>query len=157
MYSVALASIVVLVSLLVDTHYFENIVKPDIQIVIGTLVVFIILFDNALTGLLLGIAVLIMYLRVYAKTFGIDFWNFDKTTKISDKYPMRSILGSYVTPEKLRDAQNNVIDSPSVDTPIIGIQEMYGFPVYSAQGIDKVMPGISSTQLYATPKLDGAA
>ena len=110
------------------------------QVVLGTIVVAIILFDNVAAGFILGVAVLLMFMRVHMKKYGIklDMWSL----KPQGKYPMKSLVNPYVTPEHLEDAQNNVFDEPNMAKEMKGIQGVYGEPVYGAQGTDNTMPGL---------------
>jgi hypothetical protein len=142
MFTIAAAVLVLIIAVLVDPSYFQNIIQPDIQIVLGTFVVAIILLDNAIAGLIMGLAVFVIYMRVYADKYGITLGMLTYTSKRnSDKYPMKSLLKEYITPEHLKDAQDNTFDNDSFNKSMIGIRGVYGEAVYSAQGIDKVMPG----------------
>ena len=141
MFTIVAAFLVLIAAMLVDPSYFQNIIQPDIQIVLGTFVVAIILLDNVIAGLVLGLAVFVIYMRVYADKYGITFGMLTRKNN-SHKYPMKSLLKEYITPEHLKDAQDNTFDTESFDKSMIGIHGVYGEAVYSAQGIDKVMPGL---------------
>ena len=158
MHSIVIACIVLIIALFAHTHYFQHIVKNNIQLAIGILIVCVVLFENPIAGLILGISVFIMYYRIYSSMFGIHFWDtHDNKGLFKEIGVSKSLLKDYVTEQHLEDVQSNVVVSDSMNTPIIGIEGMYGFPVYSAQGIDTVMPGISDMQLYSNPKFDGVA
>jgi hypothetical protein len=137
------ASIVLLVSLLIDVKYVEAIIQPDIQLLLGTIIVAIIVFFDALTGLILGISVLILYLRVYSKKYNIHIREII-TGKQTKNYPYNSLVTAYVTPDNLKDAQTNVISDETYWTEIKGFSGPYNEPVYGAQGIDNTMPGFGS-------------
>jgi len=131
-----------------DSSYFEHITQPDVQVVLGTLVIAIVLFDNVIAGLIIGIAVLIMYMRVYVTKFGItiNLWNWDKGQ--SNAYPMKTLFNEHVTAANLKDAQNNVVNQDDYDKEMVGVKGVYGEAVYSAQGTDKLMPGLDETNVY---------
>jgi hypothetical protein len=149
MLTVSAALVVLLVALMLDPDNFAFMVNPEVQVVLGILVIAIILFHNAASGLILGIAVLIMYLRVHSKQYGVDI-NLSSmfrplTEKLSSaKYPMGSLVKNYITPQNLIDAQNNIYDKTNFTTEMKGIKGVYGEPVYGAQGTDKTMPGYDS-------------
>ena len=144
MFTIAVAIFILLVAIFVDAFYIQNIIQPDIQVVLGTIVVTIILLDNVVAGLILGLAVFVMYMRVYTDKYGITFDMLMSSTskRNSGKYPMKSLLKEYITPEHLKNAQDNTFDDDDFDKSMVGIEGVYGEAVYSAQGIDKVMPGL---------------
>jgi len=135
MQTILIAIFVLMLAALLDVSYFINIVKPDIQIALGILVVAVTIFDNFATGLILGIAVLLMYLRVYVIKYGVslEFWKVAAATA-DGKYPMKSLVKGYVTSQHLKDAQDNTFDDQNFDKELIGIKGVYGEAVYGAQG-----------------------
>jgi hypothetical protein len=148
MLTVAAAVVVLLVAIMLDPDNFGFVVKPEVQVVIGTIVVAVILFDNFASGLVLGIAVLVMFTRVFAKQYGIDL-NLQtlfsmKSDTANARYPMKSLIRDYITPENLKDAQNNIYDETNFKKEMKGIKGVYGEPVYGAQGADFSMPGYDS-------------
>jgi hypothetical protein len=149
MYTIIIAILVLMLAALLDVSYFENIVQPDIQIVLGILVVGVTMFDHFATGLILGIAVLLMYLRVYVRKYGIalDFWNMGGK-KSGGKYPMKSLVNDYITAQNLKDAQNNKFDEKNYDTELIGVKGVYGEAVYGAQGTGSNNPGLPGMDKY---------
>ena len=163
MFTVALGIVVLLIALLIDSDNFKFIVKPEYQVIVGTIVIAIILFDDALPGLLFGLAVIIMYSRVIARKAGINLdllsllnknnansanqsqnpkYNYTQETKLQQGSAMRKLVkdsdsnSDYVSPANLLDAQNNIIDTKNYNNAYIGIPEIYGQPVYSAEGAD---------------------
>jgi hypothetical protein len=151
-----LAIAVLLVSLLIDTSDLKDVVKSEVQIVFGIAIIAIILFVDSITGLIFGLTLLLVYLRVYAKMYGIkldslvDIQNLliTDTTKPdqndkndSTDYPNKSLIGgnNYITPKNLEDAQNNLVDPKAQE--YIGIHGIYNQGVYSAQGMDTILPG----------------
>jgi hypothetical protein len=153
MFSVIASCVVLVLSVIVDPSFFANIVKPDIQVVLGTLVVAIVLFDNVASGLILGVSVLIMYMRVHAREYGIDLnlWNLvtGKLKYDPKSYPMKSLVKQYITPENLKDAQDNTFDADNYKKEMVGVKGVYGEAVYSAQGTDRMMPGLDLVEVYA--------
>ena len=144
MLSVVAGCVLLLIAVFADSVYFQNIVKPDIQVVLGTLIVGVVLFDKPLAGLAMGLAVMIMYLRVYARSYGITLNLFGNNTRgLSNKYPMKSLLKDYITPMNLKDAQDNVVNNDNLTQEIKGVKGVYGEAVYGTQGQDKIMPGLS--------------
>ena len=152
MFTVALGLVVLLIAIMLDSDHFKFIIKPEYQVIIGTIVIAVILFDNALAGLLFGLTVIIMYTRVIARKYGINLDVMSALDKNSKEYsytqnttilkqgnPMRNLVKDkkYVSPSNLLDAQNNIVDSKNYTNSYIGIPEIYGRPVYSAEGIEK--------------------
>lgn len=152
MLSIVVACALLCIAVLVDSFYFEIILKHDIQVVLGTLVIAVILFDSPIAGLIMGLAVIIMYMRAYGRSFGVTFNLFDNNRNaLAKKYPMKSLVTKYITPENLKDAQDNVVDDNNMKAEIKGVKGVYGEQVYGAQGQDKVMPGLTSYTLYGKP------
>jgi hypothetical protein len=151
MFTVALGLVVLLIAIMLDSDHFKFIIKPEYQVIIGTIVIAVILFDNAYAGLLFGLTVIIMYTRVIAHKYGINLdvmsafdknnkeYSYTQTTVLKKGNPMRNLVKDkkYVTPANLLDAQNNIVDTKNYINSYIGIPEMYGQPVYSAEGIEK--------------------
>jgi hypothetical protein len=142
-----LATIIVIVSLIIDLKYVQYIINPDIQLIIGTTIIAIIIFGDAFAGLLLAVAVFILYFRVYSLKYGVNIKdiiygpaNGNKTSN----YPMGQLFDGYITPKNLEDAQTNIVSEPAYNKEIKGIKGVYNEPVYGAQGIDKMMPGYGS-------------
>jgi len=136
--------LIILVSL-INVSYLKFISTIEWQIILGTIIIALILFGDAITGLLFGLLFLITYLRYYMVKFNINFWE----TKYN-KYPMKSLVTTdYITEQNLKDAQNNIVNERSYKTAYVGVRGVYGEDVYSAQGTDKtdkIMPGISKWQ-----------
>lgn len=134
---ILILSFIILASL-IDISYLKFISKLEWQVIFGTIVVLVILFADAYTGLLLGVLFLVTYLRFYMKEFNLSF-----IEKKFNKYPMNSLVTSeYITEKHLKDAQNNIVDERNYTNTYVGVRGVYGEDVYSSQGIDKVMPGI---------------
>jgi hypothetical protein len=132
-----------LATLLIDIKYVQFIVNPDIQLILGTTIIAIIVFFDAWAGLILAIAVFILYLRVYSNKYGLNISEI-LTGRQSKNYPMESLVNAYITPKNLEDAQNNIVSDTAYNKEIKGIKGVYNEPVYGAQGIDTTMPGYGS-------------
>ena len=156
-----LAIAVLLVSLLVDTSDLKDVIKPEVQIVFGIAIVAVIMFVDSITGLIFGLTLLLVYLRVYAKIYNIkldsliDIQNLllnesDIPKNNSKNYPNESLVGNnYITPKNLEDAQNNVVDKSAKD--YVGINGIYNQGVFSAQGMDKDFPGYTDDLIMSSP------
>ena len=134
---------VLLVAALIDVKYIQFIINPDIQLLLGTIVIAIIVFFDAISGLILGLSLLILYLRVYSKKYNINIREI-VTGKKSVNYPMKSLVSAYVTPDDLANAQNNIVDERDYSKEVKGFNGPYKESVYGAQGIDSTMPGFGS-------------
>jgi hypothetical protein len=131
--------LIILVSI-VNPLYLNFISKTEWQIGLGTLIIAIIVFGDAITGLLLGVAFLVIYLRYYMKKFGVDLKGLLKKT-LNPRDDSLVNKNEYITPQNLKDAQNNIVSDKDAEIEMKGIKGVYGEPVYGAQGIDKTMPG----------------
>jgi len=144
MFTVALGIVILLIGIMFDSDYFKFILKPEYQVIIGTIVIAIILFDNAFSGLLVGLAVIIMYTRIQARRYGINLdimsiFEKNSPNNLKPGNAMRNLVKEtpYISPANLLDAQNNIVDDKKYVEPYIGIPKTKGFPVYSAEGTDK--------------------
>jgi len=147
MITIALGIVVLLVAILLDSKFFQFIMKPEYQVILGTIVVAIVLFDNALSGLLFGLAVIAMYTRVIAKKYGINLdlisiYDKNSPNNMRNGDAMRKLVTGvpYVTPTNLLDAQNNIISVDSYNNTYVGLKDKHGSPIYSAEGTDKEGP-----------------
>lgn len=155
-----LAIAILFASLIIDTTDFKDIIKSDVQIILGIGIVAIIMFVDSVTGLILGLTVLIMYLRVYAKIYGIKIENIvdvkklllnEENTAILN-YPMETLVtDNYITEKNLEDAQNNIVDKNVYNKEYIGIKGVYGEPVLGAEGINKELPGYQNDAYISSP------
>lgn len=130
------AVILLLLASLVPSKALFLVTVAEVQLILGTLVVLYLLLRDPMAGLLMGLALLMAYLRAYRAKYGITWNPFQK-----DTYPMASLVSDYITPQHLKDAQSNVVDEASYSTELKGIQGVYGEEVYGAQGLDAAMPG----------------
>ena len=132
--------LLLLFTLLVNVKYVQFIVNPDIQLILGTTIIAIIVFFDAWAGLILAISVFILYLRVYSVKYGINMRDI-LTGRKTANYPIETLVDAYITPKHLEDAQSNIVNDTAYNKEIKGIKGVYNEPVYGAQGIDNTMPG----------------
>lgn len=136
-----LALTVLIVSLIADTDDFKFFMRADMQFLLGVLVVAVIIFGDAIVGFTLGLAVFVVYMRVYSDYLGIDLsW----LPTVKKEPSTDKMLANYITPENLKDAQNNVFDMKATSVELKGIQDPYGKGVMGAQGMDSTFPGIDT-------------
>ena len=132
-----LAIILVLFAAIVPTKYIQYVMIPEVQMILGTLVVLYILLGDAAAGCIMGIAVLLMYFRAYSEKMGIS-WKSLITPKQAYSSPL---VTDYITPDHLERAQTNVVDPDNLAVEMKGITGVYGEEVYGAQGMDASLPG----------------
>lgn len=118
------------------TYLFSELMKPEVQLIVATIVVGVLVVYDVFTGFILAMGIIILYMRLYG--VGITYGDSDAVRR---QGPMANLVTNYITPQHLKDAQNNTIDSEGAGTEIIGIKGVYGEPVWGAQGLDKSMPG----------------
>ena len=155
-----LSLVVLILSMLLNTESMKGIINPDVQLLLGTIVVAIIIFLDSVSGLLLGLSLLIAYLRVYAKKYNINMKEII-TNKRTRDYPNAPLISSYyITPKDLENAQNNIVSNDNYNKEVKGFTGVYNEPVYGAQGIDKIMPGYTNQfpgESYQSVSHDGGA
>lgn len=141
MLSKIVAILLLFVATMVPVSLISVIVRPEVQMILGTLVVAYIVIGDALAGFIMGVAILISYLRVYSDKMGV---NIRSLIGIPAKRTEQTLITDYLTPKHLEDAQSNVFDKATYDLEMKGIEGVYGEPVYGAQGMDPTMPGYDS-------------
>lgn len=148
MYDRVVALILLFVATIVPTAMVEFVVRPEIQLLMGTFIVLYLILKDAIAGFIAGTALLILYFRVYAEQMGVsiqqvlglnlssigNMWIPDPSTK---QMP-------HITPEHLRSAQDNVVNPNNFDAEMTGVRGVYGEEVYGAQGMNKTMPGYAA-------------
>lgn len=139
------ALIVLIAATLLPEEMLSFVVIPEVQLILGTLVVLYIVLRDPVAGLLLGVGLLIAYFRVFSKKFGFSLKQL--FNRGGNTYPMSSLVTDYITPQHLKDAQNNVVDTDNFSKELKGIQGVYGEDVYGAQGLDQKMPGYGEIPL----------
>lgn len=148
MYDRIIGLILLLVATFVPVEMVSFIVRPDVQLIAGTIIVLYLVLKDAIAGFIAGIALLIVYFRVYAEKLGISFQDAIGMDKLGSIWGSNSSEPSssmpYITPQHLESAQSNVVDPASLGAEMKGVLGVYGEEVYGAQGMDKEMPGFSS-------------
>lgn len=136
---VRLLSLLTLIILAVaPISLFKDFLMPEVQLIVATIIVGVLVVYDAFAGFILAIGVIVLYMRLYGT--GIVFGDNDDNA-LRKKGPMANLVTNYITPQHLKDAQDNTVVDEGSDTEIIGIKGVYGEPVWGAQGLDKTMPG----------------
>lgn len=139
--------LLLLLAALVDVKRVAFMSNRDAQLVATTIVVAVILFGDAICGLALGLALLVLYFRVYRDMLGLRIWSPASKPGLMD----RSLVREYITEAHLDSAQNNIVDERDFATEIKGVKGVYGERVYGAQGLDTEMPGLGAHRLPKEP------
>ena len=123
-----IAFIAIIIATLVPSDMMSALGQPDIQMVASTIVVGLIIFYDAMTGLLLGVSLLIAYFRMYYDLTG------GSESRLRNGGPMQSLVSRFITPEHLESAQSNVVSLDGINSSYVGIESVYGEKVMDAQG-----------------------
>jgi hypothetical protein len=138
-----LSLIVLLLFTIAPLSIFEMFLQPELQLIVATIVVATIVLYDAYTGFILSLAAIVLYFRLYGGNLTpFDDMDDDAARK---KGPMANLVTKYITPQHLQAAQSNDVQGERTDSEIVGIQGVYGEPVYGAQGLDKGMPGFEKS------------
>jgi hypothetical protein len=146
----ALAVLVFLVVAFIpkESSVMYNFRKQNFQILVATFVVAVILLLDAITGLILGASLLMVYLRLYVGNIDLGF-DMDVPKVGNNRYPMTPLFSKYITNEHLHSAQTNVVSEAEIDTQIIGIPVDHVEDVLGTQGLYKKVGGIDQDDKYA--------
>ena len=106
-YIVRLLCLIFLLVILFYQQPINNKIKePIIQIIIALIVMFVFIFIDPLSGFFIACTVFVIYYKFYVKKDITNvIKNTDSTTKNNIPY------SSYITPEHLNMAQNNIVES----------------------------------------------
>ena len=143
-----LALIIFGLTFIVDLEQFKFLRRDEVQIMLALLVVAVILFVEAIAGLLLGLALLVLFYRTHEALIGYrgsEGW----AGTYRDKDLMVS-LEDYVTPAHLERAQTNTIEA-NLGSKMIGVEDPYGGAVYDTQGAFIGLPGMNSADTPYAP------
>jgi hypothetical protein len=110
--------------------------RPEIQLVVATIIAAVVVIYDPWGGLLLGAGLIVAYYRLSNKDI-----HYIDSSNLRNKGPMVDLIQQFITPQNLKDAQSNVVNDREYDSDVVGIDGMYGHPVYGAQGLDDKMPG----------------
>jgi len=131
-----LAVAILIVSMVADTTHFKFVMYPDMQLVFGSIIVATIIFADVVVGFTLGLALFVLYIRVYAEYTGVELsW----ASLMNGRLTVPKT--SYITPQNLKDAQSNVFDERSYTEEIKGPTGPNDSGIYGAQGLNATLPG----------------
>lgn len=130
-----LALTVLVLMTIVDLSRIEWLRNEEIQMVLGTIIIFVLVMYDALLGALLAASMFIAYFRLNKANFNVFDWMSSKNYG-----DILELSGPYVSEAHLQAAQSNLVSEEDYDKEMIGMEGT----VYGAQGIDKTMPGYSS-------------
>ena len=129
----ALALLVLILVALVDFKFLSVLLKKEWLYVIAVVILFVLLFVDPIAGFIFGLAMVTLIVKMYNVRLP---WGYTSTKKDDD-------VLNFVTPDHLRNAQNNIIiEEDAYEKDYKGIEGVYGEEVYGAQGLD-VFPGYS--------------
>lgn len=123
--------------LLTKVQSLPYIHREEVQLFLGATAIFVALFLDLWTGMLLMASLFVVYYRInknYVKRLG--WFKEDVSTVI--EVPSLS-------DEMLVNAQNNVYSEDDFKKELIGFSGVHGEEVYGAQGMNTAMPGIGDT------------
>lgn len=142
-----LALLVFALSFFVDLKRFAFLKKNEVQLVLGVVVVAVLLFVDATVGLLLGLALLVIFYRTHSALMAaVTGW---KVRGRDGDFMVT--MEDYVTPEHLARAQSNTFSEENMRAKMIGVKGPYGEPVWDAQGAYEALPGHDDKTLAAAP------
>ena len=144
-YLVQLISIIVLILVIINRRIDERLSRPNIQILLAVITMLIFVFIDPLAGFVLVIALFILYYKtMYVTSHKADVNNNEGSLESSLSYQetlrkanVDSIYNSYITPEHLDSAQNNVVGD--LNQPILPTS--LDVKMSNTQGLDNEMPG----------------
>ena len=129
----ALALLVLILIALLDFKFLSVLLKKEWLYIIAVVIIFVLLFIDPIAGFIFGLAMVTLIVKMYNVRLP---WGYTSTKKEDD-------VLNFVTPEHLRNAQNNIIiEEDAYEKDYKGIEGVYGEEVYGAQGLD-VFPGYS--------------
>ena len=133
---VTIALLLLITAIVLPSGVLSVFYNPVAQLVAAVVVVATLLFVDPFAGLVLGLALLAIYFRLYRDSEMAKDWARGDEPRTAG--PMARLVSGYITPKHLEDAQNNVVSN---DKEMIGISGVNGEAVYSSQGTDAMMPG----------------
>jgi hypothetical protein len=145
MFGRIIALALLFVSAWIPLNLIQFVVLPEVQMVVGTLIVLYIVLVDAVGGFIAGVAVLIMYFRVFGNKFGLTW---------GQAIGLKTVEKPYVSEQLLESAQSNVFSKSDLNVEMKGIKGVYGEEVYGAQGQDRSMPGFEPNRLGEEIKFD---
>jgi MFS superfamily sulfate permease-like transporter len=129
-----LAVILLIVVGLVDPMKLQFSLAKEWQYIIAVAILFTLIFIDSVLAFIFALILVTMYIKIYDV----------RIPRLIQKDVYNEDLLDFITPENLREAQNNVVDADVYQKEYKGIQGVYGEQVYGAQGIDQdLMSGYS--------------
>ncbi len=130
----------------------------EVQFVSAVLVVIVTILYDYLSGLILGLALVVIYYRLhmrymteYARATGLPKASIDDVPldnrDVRKAGPMAPLFKEYITPAHLVNAQNNVFSAENSSKELLGVKGVFGEDVYGAQGMYPGMPGLDKNEV----------
>lgn len=135
-----LALISILVIVLSPQELFQIFRRPELQLIVATFVVIVLVMYDALTGLILGLALIALYVKLYNTVLAMDSFIAPRDNR--NKGPMACLMDKYITKDHLTSAQSNVVDETQLDTQVVGIPSISKDQVFGAQGMYTQISGV---------------
>lgn len=145
-----LALICLIGLILLPKSIFDAFKQPEVQIIVATFVLTVLIMFDVYSGLILGIGLIVVYYRLFNEKVSVDSF---ASSEVRNKGPMACIMGKYITNEHLKSAQNNVVDETEMDTQIIGMAGKNSEQVFGAQGTYKKISGFDNNVTFANAQL----
>lgn len=149
-----LALLCILSIALVPQDQIQLFKQSEMQLLAAILVAIVIVMVDVYAGLVLGVALIILYQRLYGDML-MSIANVEGSDKgARGKGPMACLISKYITDDDLTNAQNNVVDEAQLDTQIVGISDVDTDQVFGAQGMYQKITGMDyAASKYADPQL----
>jgi hypothetical protein len=127
-----IALVLLVAVLVVQIPYFSWVRNETLLILVGGAAIFLLVLWDMVTGFLLALALLVALYRTHVNHLNVFGW---MTSYQDNGYTLRT-KSQFTTPEHLERVQSNVVDKVAFEKEMVGVQGVYGEPVYSAQGLN---------------------
>jgi hypothetical protein len=127
-----IALVLLVAVLVVQIPYFSWVRNETLLILVGGAAIFLLVLWDMATGFLLALALLVALYRTHVNHLNVFGWI---SSHQDNDYSLRT-KSLYTTADHLERAQTNVVDKVAFEKEMVGIQGVYGEPVYSAQGLN---------------------
>jgi hypothetical protein len=152
------ATLGLLGAMVVPTDVVSFFQLREVQFIAAVLVVIITILYDYLSGLILGLALVVIYYRLhmrymkeYGSVTGLPKHKVEDVALDNEDVrkggPMVSLFKDYITPANLSNAQNNVFSDDNSTKELLGIKGVFGEDVYGAQGMYPGMPGLDKKDI----------
>lgn len=150
---IAIICLIIIITL-DDFPFYKKLKNKELQLIIASLILIILIFVDNILGLILGILFFVIYYEIYYKisseTEKIEDFiekkkdnnelNILSNSNLKDKeviLPDNNDKLDYISEALLKSAQNNIIDEENYNKEIMGIDEkIYNQKVLGIQGLD---------------------